>query len=352
ANYEGALAADAASIPALARLGAARSIAWLPDGRLSLRGQARANILSLTISDMRLTALDERYDGAVAVSAKGDGAATLTGSLAAEKINLDDFLSKAPPLVDENGEWNKASISLALPKGLDLDLRVSAATISWRGHAIEDAAFSLMSADGGFKATLSEARAYKGALKGAAAAVPGPEGGAQLSVSASLANADIGAMLAEFGANSYSGIGDLEVAVRSNGASVADFARGLSGDASVKLGAGVIDGLSLEEALRRSERRPINIFTDMRTGRTNFDEAAARAAISKGEARLLSGVATGPGVYVSLSGTADLANRELATQLVATRADQHGAPEPEGPQLKMTIVGPWSRPIIRSGSGA
>jgi AsmA protein len=352
ANFVGALAADAASISALTRLAGAPSIDWLPDGRLSLRGKARANILSLTISDMRLTAFDEKYDGAVAVNAKGGGAATLTGSLAAEKINLDDFLSKAPPLIDKSGGWSEAPISIALPKGLDLDLRVSAATIGWRGHAIEDAAFSLMSADGGVKATLSEARAYKGVLKGVAAAVPAPGGASELSVSASLTNADIGALLADFGANSYSGMGDLEAAVRSTGASVAGLAGALSGDASIKLGAGVIDGLSLEEALRRSERRPINIFSDMRTGRTNFDETLARAAIHKGEARLLSGVATGPGVYVTLSGTADLANRALAAQLIATRADQHGATDPEGPQLKMTIVGPWSRPIIRSDSGA
>ena len=351
-NFEGALAIDAASLSDLGRLAGAPAIKWLPESRLSLTGTARANIFSVTISDMRLTAFGEKYEGAVALSTKDGGAATVTGSLAAEKINLDDFLAKSPPLVDDSGQWSEAPLSIGLPRGLDLDLRVSAATVGWRGHRIEDAAFSLMSADGGVKATLSEARAYKGALKGVAAMVPGPEGVSELSMSASLTNADIGALVAEFGPSAYSGGGDVEFALRSNGASVADFARALSGDVSLKLGAGVIDGLSFEEALRRSERRPVNIFSDMRTGRTTFDKAVARATIDKGEARLLDGAVTGPGVCVTLSGTADLANRELATEIVARRADQHGAQDPEGPELKMTIAGPWSRPIIRSDSGA
>jgi AsmA protein len=348
-NFEGALAADAATFSGLARLAGAPPVTWLPDSRVSLSGKARANVLSLTISDMRLTTLGDAFEGAAALSAKGEGA-TLTGSLAAGKIKLDDFLAKAPPLLDEGGRWNEEPFSIGLPKNLDLDLRISAATIEWRGHAIQDAAFSLMSANGGIKATLSEARAYRGVLKGVAAASPG-ERGAELSMSASLTNADIGALIGEIGLSAYSGEGGGEISVRASGDSVADFARALSGDASVTLGAGVIDGLSFEEALRRSERRPINIFSDMRTGRTIFSEARAKATIEKGEAQLQSAM-IGPGVCIRLSGTADIANRGLAAKLIATRADQHGAPDPEGPQLKLTIAGPWSRPIIRSDSGA
>jgi AsmA protein len=349
-NFEGALAVDASTASGLAQLAGASPMAWLPDTRVSLSGKARANILSLTISDMRLTALGETFEGAAALSAKGEGA-TLTGSLAAEKMKLDDFLTKAPPLLDGSGRWNEEPLSIGLPKGLDLDLRMSAATIEWRGHAIQDAAFSLMSAGGGMKATLSEARAFKGVLKGVAAVSPARQG-AELSMSASLTNADVGALVAEFGSRAYSGEGSGEISLRASGDSIADFARALSGDASIKLGAGVIDGLSFEEALRRSERRPINIFSDMRTGRTIFSEALAKATIEKGEALLQNGAMIGPGVCVTLSGTADVANRDLATKLIATRADQYGAPDPEGPQLKLTIAGPWSRPIIRSDSGA
>jgi AsmA protein len=348
-NFEGALAADAATFSGLARLAGAPPVAWLPDTRVSLSGKARANILSLTISDLRLTTLGDTFVGAAALGVKGEGA-TLTGSLAAEKIKLDDFLAKAPPLLDENGRWNEEPFSIGLPKDLDLDLRISAATIEWRGHAIQDAAFSLMSANGGMKATLSEARAFKGVLKGVAAVSPGRQG-ADLSMSASLTNADIGALIGEIGSSAYSGEGGGEISVRASGDSIADFARALNGDASITLGAGVIDGLSFEEALRRSERRPINIFSDMRTGRTIFSEALAKATIEKGEARLQSAM-IGPGVCITLSGTADVANRGLATKLIATRADQHGAPDPEGPQLKLTIAGPWSQPIIRSDSGA
>ncbi|HLW91695.1 MAG TPA: AsmA-like C-terminal region-containing protein [Roseiarcus sp.] len=350
ANFEGAIAADGASLPSLTRLFGAPSLAWLPDGRASLSGVARGNFRQLAIGDARLTAFNHTFEGAITLSAKPLGVA-LSGSIAAETIRLDDLFAKAPSLIDQAGDWSAKPFSLALPEGLNLDLRISAATVEWRGHAIQDAAFSLMGSGAGVSATLSDALAYRGAFKGEATIAPGPDG-AEIRLSASLLNADIGALAADFGLGAYSGVGGAQIALRANGNSPAALARGLSGEGSLKLGAGVIEGLSFEEALRRSERRPINLYSDMRTGRTTFNDAEAEVTIENGEARLRSATMTGPGVCVALSGTADLANRQMATELVATRADQNGAPNADGPQLKLTIAGPWSRPVIKSDSGA
>jgi uncharacterized protein YhdP len=127
----------------------------------------------------------------------------------------------------------------------------------------------------------------------------------------------------------------------------------LNGDAAATLGPGMFDGVSVEEALRRSERRPIvNLFADMRTGRTVFNQMEAKATIEKGKARLREAAMTGPGVWIGLKGGADLAGGQLDVQLSAARADEHGALDPAGPAINVTISGPWSRPTVKPGPGA
>jgi AsmA protein len=348
--FEGALSADVASTAALARLFGEGAARFPPDGRVALTSKIAFNPPMLTLSDMRLEALEQTLDGALALTHTADGW-SISGSLAADQINLDDLFAKAPALVEETGEWSDEPLTFGLFGAVALDLRTSIAKVVWRGHELQDAALSFVSHNGGATATLSEATAYNGALKGEISFSPSGQG-VEMQGSANLANADIGALVAEFGASGYSGQGGAEFAVRSSGDSPAALARALAGDVAVKLGPGVIEGVSFEEALRRSERRPINLFADMRTGRTVFNEAEARATIEKGEARVRSAAMIGPGVLVTMKGGANLAARELATQFTVVRADQHGAPDLVGPQINVTISGPWSRPTVKSDTGA
>jgi AsmA protein len=350
AVFEGALSVEIVSISALTRLFGEGPVSFPPDGRFSLAAKIAANLHMMTLSDMRLEGLAQTIDGALSLARTAAGW-SLSGSLAADTVKLDDLLAAAPSLIDGRGEWSAEPLALNRIGGLALDLRASIAKLTWRGHILQDAAFSLMARDGGATATLSEATAYKGLLKGEISFAPGQQG-LEMRASANLANADIGALVADFGSTGYSGQGGAEFALQSVGDTPAALARGLSGDASVKLGAGVIEGLSFEEALRRSERRPINLFADMRTGRTVFNEAEARATIEKGEAHVRSAAMIGPGVMITMKGGADLAAGELATQFLATRADQHGAPDLVGPQINVTISGPWSRPSVKSDTGA
>ncbi|HLH51857.1 MAG TPA: AsmA family protein [Roseiarcus sp.] len=348
-GFEGSVSADFASTAALARLFGARPTSFPPDGRLAFAGKIAFGRHILTLSDMRLEALAQSADGALALTRNPSGW-TLSGSLAAGALSLDEVLANMPAIYDESG-WSDAPLSAGNFGALALDLRASIAKLQWRNHVLQDAALSLMSRDGRVTATLSEATAYKGLLKGEASFAP-DERGIEMRATASLANADIGAMLADFGASGYSGQGGGQFSVQAAGDSPAALARALSGDASIALGPGAIEGLSFEEALRRSERRPINLFADMRTGRTVFNEAAAKATIEKGEAHIRSAAMIGPGVLITLNGAADLAARQLAAQITAARADEHGAPKPGGPEIHVTITGPWARPLIKSDTGA
>ena len=134
---------------------------------------------------------------------------------------------------------------------------------------------------GRLTATLAEATAYSGLLKAEIALAPAPSG-FDAHASASLANADIGALCGDFGWRAYSGQGRGEFSLEASGDSPAALVRTLEGKATIQLGPGTVDGLSFEEALRRSERRSIDIFNDMRMGRTVLTQAAANLAIEKG----------------------------------------------------------------------
>jgi AsmA protein len=348
--FEGSLSANVASIAGLTRLFGRTPARFPPDGPIALASHVAVNLHMLTLSDMRLKALEQTVDGALALSRTQTGW-SLSGSLAADAIKLDDLLAAAPAPMEERGEWSDEPLPLSKIGPLALDLRASVGKATWRGHSIQDAAFSFIARDGSTKATLSEATFYKGQLKGEISFSPG-ERGPEMRASASLANADIGALVAEFGSGAYSGQGGGEFAVQSVGDSPAALAKALAGDASIKLGAGVLEGLSFEEAMRRSERRPINLFADMRTGRTVFNEAEVRATIENGEARVSSAAMTGPGLFVTMRGHADFVGRDLATQFTAQRADEHGVIDLAGPQINVTVSGPWSRLSIKSDTGA
>jgi AsmA protein len=127
--------------------------------------------------------------------------------------------------------------------------------------------------------------------------------------------------------------------------------RSLEGKATVQLAPGILDGLSFEEALRRSERRQIDVFNDMRMGRTVFTQAAATLTVERGGAGMMNASLTGPGVSLSLAGSFDIVGRQLAARASATQTDENGVPVAKGPLLDFDIAGPWSVPTIRLSLG-
>ena len=166
--------------------------------------------------------------------------------------------------------------------------------------------------------------------------------------SGSLANADVGALCADFGWKAYSGQGGGEFAFDADGDSPAALAQALQGAATIQLAPGVIDGLSFEEALRRSERRPIDVFNDMRVGRTVFSQAAATFTIRKGGGGIVNGFADRPRRQrVSFAGTMDIVGRRLSGRATATQTDNNGVPTSKGPRLDFDLKGPWSAPSIK-----
>jgi AsmA protein len=343
-RFEGSVSADIVSASALKRILGLPDASGLSDGRISVAGRMAANSQMLTLSAMRLSFLEQSFEGALAFT-RSSNRLVVSGTLAADELNLEPIVASGPSVIDSRGDWSAAPFNFTPLTAFDYDLRVSAARVKWRGHPLTDAAIELLSEDGRLTATLAEATAYAGSFKGEIAFTP-THSGFEAQASASLANADIGALCGDFGWGACSGQGGGEFAFEATGDSPAALAHALDGKATIQLATGVVDGLSFEEALRRSEHRPIDVFNDMRMGRTVFTQAAARLTIEKG-AGTLNASMTGPGVSVSLAGSLDVVARQLAARASAIQTGEDGAPAEKAPHLDFEIAGPWSAPAVK-----
>jgi AsmA protein len=344
-RFQGSVSVDVASTSEVRRVLGLPGAAMLADGRISLAAQATANAQMLTLSDMRLKLMEQSFEGALAIT-RASERPSVSGTLATDELKLEPILANAPSVVDSKGDWSDAPFDLAPLTAFDFDLRVSAGLVKWRGHPLADAAIELMNENGHLTATLVEASAYNGLFRGEISFAPA-KSGCQAHASGALKNADLGALFSDFGWSAYSGQGDGQFALEAVGNSPAALARAVGGKATVKLAPGVVDGVSFEEALRRSERRPIDIFNDMRMGRTVVTQAAASLTIEKGVGGVVSGSMVGPGVSVSLAGSIDIVGRRLLARATATQTGGDGLPTPNGPRLDFDMAGPWSAPTIK-----
>jgi AsmA protein len=344
-RFEGSVSVDVASSAEVVRiLGLPKSSA-LSAGHVSLAAKAAASGRTLTLSEMRLNILEQSLEGALAFT-KDAGRISISGTVAADELKLAPILANAPALVDSNGAWSEAPIDFTPLAAVKFDLRISAARVQWRGHSLTDAAIELMNDNDRLTASLIEAGAYGGLAKAEIVFSP-MRIPVEAHASGSVANADLGALSQEFGWPAYSGQGGAQFSFDAIGESVQTMLRRVEGKATILLGPGIVDGLSFEEALRRSERRSIDVFNDMRMGRTVFTQAAATLTIEKGEIGKINAVMTGSGVNASLSGTTDMVDQKLWARATVTQTDEAGAPTPHGPQIDFDIAGPWSAPSIK-----
>ena len=316
---------------------------------LSFAGKAQTNGASLALSEARFEFAGQRFDGALTLS-RENARATISGTLAADSLKIEPLIGAPPTFVNAEGVWSAEKFGFAPPRGLDLDLRISAAHADWRGHRIDDAAGSLICKDGELSVKLLQAAAYQGVLKGEITLARENDALATR-LAGSLADADIGAALADFGWSGYRGRGGFDFSLRSTGLAPADSVASLAGVASLDLQSGVIEGVSVEEAMRRGQRRPIDVARDMAAGQTTFTRARAQFVVANGTAQIRGARVKGPGSALDIEGSINIAARELDARLAATQVDAEGAPSADAARLTIVIAGPWSAPSVAAIPG-
>ena len=261
---DGVLSVSAPSIATLAAFLKTAPPAILASDDIAIEGKVKATPASLTLGEATLTSAGQTLEGALAIDDVG-GRPSVSGSLAAETLALRPLFGPPEQFFDPSGAWSAKPFTLAPPQSFDLDLRLSVARLDIYGATLINAAAALNVRDGRFSLNLIEAGAYGGRLAGEASAA---RVGRDLTMSArgELADADLGAAIADFGRPAATGRGGGQFALEASGDLPAAAIASLAGTASVEAADGAVLGVNLEEALRRSRRRPIDVERDMRLG--------------------------------------------------------------------------------------
>jgi len=344
-NLEGEVSASVPSIKALARLVGQEPPTFLAADDVVITARLAATASEATLAEAIATSARQTLQGALH-AANVNGRPVVSGSFDADRLAIAPLIGPAPPLIDRDGRWSVRAFAVAPPRGFDLDLRLSAGHLDVYGRELANAAGSVILKDGVLTASLIDAAAYGGRLRGETRVVCEEED-LNVRASAKLAAADFGAAFSDFGWPAVTGQGTLEFSLETTGRSPVAAVAGLSGSASLRLEQGAVSGINLEEALRRSQRRPIDVARDMRIGGTAFDTLALEVALGRGIVHVVNGELGAHGVAVNLQGQIDLPAQAWDLRANATQVGAAGQESPEAAHLSFDIGGPWSAPTIR-----
>jgi len=339
ALYRGQASALIPSISRFARwIGAQPPPGYLPPG-LELQARVSASFDQFKLADLSLTLGGQAFEGALDALRTPRGL-SVSGTLAAEQLDLEPLIGAPPVLFDASGGWSQAAALPAPNDRLDLDLRVSAARAVWRGVAVDDAAAAVSQRNGRLGVKLLEADFAHGALSGEMS-VEEKDGVCESRLAVSLEDADLGALLAGFGERNFSGLGGLKASVRAHGRSPLEIVATADGDGTLEITEGSLRRLNFEEALRRGQRKLVDVAHDMNAGSTRFGAAHGRLEISGGEARFVDAATQSPGVSLALTGAIDLVNRAWRARLGVRQSSDDGLPTPDGAHIDFALDGPW-----------
>jgi AsmA protein len=320
---------------------------------LSVAGDVRASRRELSLTGVNLMTDGNAFEGSLALG-RSAGRLHLSGTLATDLLTIDPLVSgldsRVPPpdtSVQQDAQapdvarWT-TRLANDLSRG-DIDLRVSASAVRLAQMRFTDAAISLLSSNGRVDVSLAEARGYRGMVK-AKALIGTGAGGLDVRTSASFADGDIGALLSDaLGVSRLIGSGSLAFSLETNGASLGQLQENLDGHGQIGLGPGEVDGIDIEQVLRRVERKTVRAAElENRSGRTAFDTARASFVVSKGVLTIDDAVVSGPGMAMTLAGTVSTVDGSGKLKAVAVRVD---ASDPI--KLAIEITGPWNHPSIR-----
>ena len=345
-SVAGDVSASVPSVKALARVVGADPPPFVAADDAAVVGKLQATPNEATLADATVTSARQTLQGAVRV-AGFDGRPSVSGSFDGDRLAIAPFVGPAPPLLDREGGWSVLPFALAPPRNFDLDLRLSAGRLDVYGRELANAAASAILKDGVLTLSLVDAAAYGGRLQGETrVACVGND--VNIRARARLSAADFGAAFSDLGWFVPTGQGTLEFGLETTGASPAAVVAGLGGSASLKLGPGAVTGVNLEEALRRSQRRPIDVARDMRIGGTAFDTLALEFALGHGIAHVVNGELAARGVAANLQGQVDLPAQRWDLHANAIQTDGTGQASKDGARLSFDIEGPWTSPTIRA----
>jgi AsmA protein len=245
-------------------------------------------------------------------------------------------------------DWNEAPLEVKALDGFDLDLRLSAGRILFNKTELERVAMAAAVRAGRFTLSIGEAQIFGGMLHGTAAIGPSAAG-TEIKLEANLKDFDAERGLGELaGIRRLEGTGSLALLLAGSGASVSAIIRDLQGQASLSVQNGSLNGLNVEQVLRRLERRPLSMTADLRGGRTRFDRFVARLQVTECNASVEEAEMQNALLRVTLSGLASISHRDLDLHGTASliRPAASGDSDAATFDLPFLVRGSWDDPAL------
>lgn len=344
-RYQGTLSASAPSLRRVAELAGVQIPLPGPMQKLSLVvSEARTTANSLSLSGLHMSLDGNSFDGALMYSTER-GVPALSGTLATDLLHISSLPQELPQGLATPSAPDDMSDRSPRPRALDADLRVSATRVRLGRIQAKDVGFSLQINQGMTELAVAEASLYGGLLKGRIRTEP-TAAGVGMRCNLAFSRVDSAAFLAEgLRSQRFSGAASGDLAVSGEGDTIARIADSLSGNMRLVLANGEVSGIDLEQALRRLEKRPLSIASEVRSGRTAFTQANIALAFDKGEVSLREAEVRGPGVEFTVDGKASIPNRSLNLSIRAQTATTGPTPRAR-PQLAVELVGNWDDPNL------
>ena len=342
-KIEGTLAADATSMR--------HALVWVGQKPLPGGGfghfaiKARANVMGGTIG---LSGVNVELDGNTAegvLTFATDGRQTLQGTLASDSLNLTPYVSTIRLLTTNQREWNDGHITLDGMSGIDLDLRLSAASVVMSNAKLGRTAIGANLRGGHLVVTVGEAQAYGGVIKGSLT-LASLNSGVDVKSHLQFTDVDLESCLGQlFGLHRLEGKGNISLAVEGSGDSVLAVTHTMNGTAGLVGQNGSLVGLNVEQLLRRLERRPLSGGGEFRTGRTPFDKITVALKIHQGTVTVDDVKIEGSAVRLALAGSASIPEREFDLKGTAALVAP-GKLAAAAFELPFIVQGSWDDPIM------
>lgn len=299
--------------------------------KAKLTGNATLSGPVLSLDEAALHLDDMVFDGALAVR-RLHNRESLAGTLATDHIDLDRFLSALPAFREGSGSWSERALKTRSIAFDDIDLRVSTNTASLGPFRTEDGSLLLQSGEGRLEASIAEARAYGGLLKGRVVAMLDGEV-TDLRAEATLSRLDLSSFLEDVPGH-FAAAGSMtgHLSLEGRGTSPAGLVRSLTGRGQVSIHDGEIGSALLATLVRAAPSAAVAALP-LAADSEPFDAAAITAVVEQGSATLVDSWLSWPAARAGLAGAASLPDQTL--DLTATVA------APEGGSAVYALRGPW-----------
>jgi AsmA protein len=340
-RVEGSLGVDAPSLRDAMRWTGRTKVPFGGFGRFALRAQSVIGGGLISLDQVNVELDGNSAEGALTL-ATGEHQ-MVQGTLAADTLDLSPYVSGVRLLANNDRGWDQLPITLDGLAGLNLDLRLSAASIKIANAQVGRTAIGATMSEGKLNLAIGQSQAFSGTIQGSVGLAIANDG-VEAASHVQFTDVDLEDCLSHvFGIQRLAGRGNLKLDVGGKGDSVFAVTNTLNGTAKLEAHSGALVGLNVEQLLRRLESRPLSGNGDFRSGRTPFDQLLVNVSIDQGVVSVDDMHIEGPAVKLTVGGQASVPMRDLDLKGTATLISNATTNEFD---LPFVVQGRWDDPIM------